>query len=249
VVDRRALTAEFRSPVQIRAAPQCDGTGDSPSPLGPDQPSLAITSRTPNFQREDIAERVLPLNVQRIEQFQPESALLSEAQEQRDVIVAAILTDVWRVLGELEREGNRTYETTFRMADFADSALKVAPVISTREEIQALLERVNGQQVSFAAEDEPLLALIDRWLKDETHVNPDREITLSTLASELEELAHEQRIPWESANPKSFGQYFRARRGTLTLLYGMTLRAGHAGSTVVSLHHRRNGDLGDLGEQ
>jgi hypothetical protein len=211
--------------------------------------SLAITSRTPNFQREDIAERLLPLNVQRIERFQPESALLSEVQEQRDAIVAAILTDVWRVLGELEREGNTTYATTFRMADFADFILKVAPVVSTREEVHALLERVNSQQLSFAAEDEPLLDLIDRWLEDETHVNPDREITLSTLASELEALAYGQRLPWEPANPKSFGQYFRARKGTLTRLYGMTLRAGHAGSTVVSFHHRRNGDLGDLGEQ
>ncbi len=115
--------------------------------------NVAVTSRTPNFTREDVAERLLPLNVQRIESFEPESALLADLLQRRDQIVSAIAVDV-------------------------------------------------------------------------------------------------RSLPWERGNPRSFGQYFRTRKGTLRSLYDMTERQGHAGATVVSFHHhRRSGDLGDLGDQ
>ena len=92
----------------------------------PVKANLAITSRTPNFRREDVAERLLPLNVMRIESFAPESALLNDVEARRQQILAAILGDVQRALCELQKMHDKTYRTTFRMADFADFALRVA---------------------------------------------------------------------------------------------------------------------------
>jgi ABC-type dipeptide/oligopeptide/nickel transport system ATPase component len=216
----------------------------------PIRASLAITSRTPNFQREDVAERLLPLHLERFVEFRSEAELLADVQEKRDALVAAIMRDLSLVVIELKARSCDTIRSNFRMADFADFALKIAPVVSTREQIAALLDRLSGQQVAFASEDEPLVVLIDDWLEDDTqHVNIEREITLPLLGAELADIAGSQWLPWDRSNSKSFGQYFRTRKGTLRQLYGMTERRRHAGTTAVSFHHRRNGDLGDLGEQ
>src|SRR5438105_3331359 len=83
-----------------------------------------------------------------------------------------------------------TNRTNFRMADFADFAIKIAPVLSTRDEILALLDRVSGEQVAFSSEGDPLLDLVDRRLADDSeHVNIFREVRSTTLASELEKTA------------------------------------------------------------
>ena len=95
--------------------------------------NLAVTSRTPNFRREDVAERLLPLTVTRIGEFEPEAALLDDVQARRQELVSAILADVQRALVALQDEGTKTYRTKFRMADFADFAITVAPVGETAD--------------------------------------------------------------------------------------------------------------------
>ena len=211
--------------------------------------NLAVTSRTPNFHREDVAERLLLLRVERIQQFASESARLTDVRAQRNVVVGAILKDVGRAVRELAHDRS-THATSFRMADFADFAIKVAPIVGkTGEEIRQMLDRLTNQQMGFAGEDEPLFEFIDEWLADEAHVNIERQITVPRLGTELADIAGKRAVPWDRGNPRSFGQYFRQRKGTLGQLYGMTERQGHAGSTAVSFKHRGNGDLGDLGDK
>jgi len=135
------------------------------------------------------------------------------------------------------------------MADFADFILKVAPVLSSRQEVEAILARLSQQQIGFASDEEPLLDLIDYWLADDSgHVNIDREIALTKLASELEALTeYGRKVPWEPGNPKSFGQYFRSRIGTLRERYDINERKAHGGAKVVSFR-RRPGGFGGLGD-
>jgi hypothetical protein len=138
------------------------------------------------------------------------------------------------------------------MADFADFVLKVAPVVSTRQEVEAVLNRLSRQQVAFAAEEEPLLPLIDAWLAgDGDAANIDREISTSSLRSELESLGNMNirvSTPWEAKNQKSFGQYFKQREGTLTSLYGMTKRSAQGGYHLVTFRRSRAGDFGGNGD-
>lgn len=211
---------------------------------------VAVTSRTPSFTREDVAERLLPLNIKALEGYTPESALQAETEEQRDAIVSAIVEDVWLALLALESQREQMNQVKFRMADFADFVLRIAPVLSTREEVEGVLTRLGSQQVALASQDEPMFGLIDQWLEDDSeHVNIDRDIALADFGAELERIAGIHPLPWQRGNSKSFGQYFRNRKGTLTRLYGMAAREGHGGTTVVSFHHGPRSDLGDLGYQ
>jgi hypothetical protein len=134
-----------------------------------------------------------------------------------------------------------------RMADFADFALRAAAVVSDRETVQALLDRLVTQQVEFSTDDDALLVLLDRWLADDSrHVNVEREIAQATLAKELEAFGP---CPWTPGQPKSFAQYLRPRREALRRLYGMTERKGHAGTKLLSFkHYRLSGDMGVMGD-
>jgi hypothetical protein len=202
--------------------------------------NLGITSRTPNFTREDIAERLLPLFVIRDGDFTPESALLQDVEARRNEIVGSLLLDVQRALYQLKEHGGKVHRTAFRMADFADFVLKIAPVLSTVDAVQTLLDRLAQQQVAFASQDEPLFEMLDRWLTQEhPYVNLEREVALSKLGEELDNLAFDCSLPWKRGNAKSFGQYVRNHKATLRELYQMTWREAHAGSVLVSFKPRQ----------
>ncbi len=215
----------------------------------PIRATLAITSRTPNFQREDVAERLLPLKLNRLEDFGPENALLADVQGQRNVLLAGIVRDVFLAVNELQRAQPRMDRSRFRLADFGDFALKVGPVFGKQtSDVKRLLCRLTTQQGSFATQDDQLFPLIDQWLAhDGEHVNIEREISTSDLGIELEALAAQHGVPWDRGNARSFGQYLRARAGTLTTRYQMESRSGHGGVTLIRLKAPKHGDLGELG--
>ena len=126
------------------------------------------------------------------------------------------------------------------MADFADFVMRVAPLLGAEGETEGLLNRLSGQQVSLASEDEALFELVDLWLKDDSAtVNIERDVSLGDLRSEVERLDETRPLPWARGNPKSFGQHFRGLKGTLGSLYGMTERSGHGGTVIVSFQHGR----------
>src|SRR5437660_9161539 len=86
---------------------------------------VGVTSRTPNFGREDVAERLLPLKLGRLNSFRPENELLAEVQERRIDLMAAIICDVYKAVVELQKARNERHQLQVRLADFADFALKV----------------------------------------------------------------------------------------------------------------------------
>lgn len=210
--------------------------------------NLAITSRTPNFKRDDIAERLLPLHVERFGEFVPEADLQRELQEQRDRLMEAVFQSVWKSVMALEDAASERLKTTFRMADFANFALKVSPaVLHGREAAAKMLQRLSSRQVEFSVEEDPLPGYLDTWLTNEAGgtVNPGRELSTSDLGTELERCIQDD-VPWQRGNAKSFGQYLRQRKATLQQLFEISVRTGHAGQTYVTIHRRRSGDLGDV---
>ncbi|MHC5057588.1 MAG: hypothetical protein ACYTKD_23175 [Planctomycetota bacterium] len=52
--------------------------------------SVGITSRTPHFRREDIADRLLLFYLKRLRSFTPESDLLQELENRRDEVMTEV---------------------------------------------------------------------------------------------------------------------------------------------------------------
>jgi hypothetical protein len=114
---------------------------------------VGITSRTPHFKREDVADRLLLFHVERLETFGAEGELLSELTAQRDTLMTELVGQLQRVLAALHDNKGKSYPTTFRIADFAQFVLRVADADGKLAEAQAMFERLGEEQLAFTAQE------------------------------------------------------------------------------------------------
>ncbi|MBX7135030.1 MAG: hypothetical protein K1X67_20375 [Fimbriimonadaceae bacterium] len=216
----------------------------------PIRATVGITSRTPEFRREDVAERLVPLKLERITTFGAENELLADVQRLRQSLLTAIIGDVYRAVCQLEKQKSHQHVSATRLADFASFATKVGPVLGMEQpDVDRLFNRLSGQQVAFVTQDDPLFELVRSWLAKQGNVN--REVSSTELMSELESLAPGGDVPWAAGNPRSFAAYTRDRAGTLRSMFSLRQRTGHAGASFLTLGGRLepSGAAGDSGDE
>lgn len=166
---------------------------------------LGITSRTLRFMdnQPDLPDRTLVLKLARLVDRQPEDELLNAVAQRRNVLWSELLDELNAVVRHL-KENPEPVRVSFRMADFASFALKVATLWGCREEIERALAKLERLQVNCAFENEPIHRLLELWLRDPS--NRGRELDAGMLHREWSKLAEENRIPWPFESGKSLGQ-------------------------------------------
>jgi len=185
---------------------------------------VALTSRTPHFRREDIADRLLLFNVERLETFAAESVLLQELASKRDALMTEVAGRVQQIVRSLDQKRGVPYPTAFRMADFARFALAIADAEGRLGEVEGTLQRATQEQLAFATQDDPVLEMIDRWLESSTNLG--RQVTTAELFAELLDMSRNSRptLPFDFKSAKGFGSYLAGAKGTLRELFGATDR-------------------------
>ena len=106
-----------------------------------------ITSRTPHFRREDVADRLLLFHIERLETFGAEGDLLNELTLHRNALMTELVGELQRVLGALEKTKGKSYKTSFRIADFAQFVLRTADAEGNFAEAEAMLNRLYADRV------------------------------------------------------------------------------------------------------
>ncbi len=182
---------------------------------------LAITSRTPHFRRDDVADRLLIVKVDRFENFVSEKDLLAEVIENRDALMSEVVYELQKVIRALQNAQGAPEAREFRMGDFADFALKIAAAEGREDEVRDALRKLAREQSAFALEDDSLLHLLEVWVE----ANPGQEISNSDLCARLTELAKKENTPFGFAGkPRSFAQRMRALRSNLAEYFDITER-------------------------
>jgi hypothetical protein len=183
---------------------------------------VGITSRTPHFKREDVADRLLLFHVERLETFGAEGELLSELTAQRDALMTELVGQLQRVLAALHENKGKSYPTTFRIADFAQFVLRVADAQGKLSEAQAMFERLGKEQLAFTVQDDPVLELLEDWVID----HAGDEVTTAQLFAALRSMANLSHPPrsFDFKSAVSFGHYLQSNRATLRALFGATDR-------------------------
>jgi hypothetical protein len=183
---------------------------------------VGITSRTPHFRREDVADRLLLFHVERLKTFGAEGELLGALTAQRDTLMTEVAGQLQRVLRALHKTKGKSYDSNFRIADFAQFVLKVADAEGRLEEAQAMLDRLGQEQLAFATQDDPIVELLEDWVK----TNAEREVTTNELYAALKELAGNAFPPraFDFRTAVGFGQYLQGHKATLGALFGATDR-------------------------
>jgi hypothetical protein len=132
---------------------------------------LGVTSRTPHFTRDDVADRLLCINFKRIKDdkgddcFIPENDLIQGVLDNRNQIISYIIFELQKILKALKETQGRSYRTKFRIADFAKFGLRINDVIGRKADFENILDKVCQAQKAFAVEEDSLLYVLKIFAK------------------------------------------------------------------------------------
>jgi len=154
-----------------------------------------VASKNPSsFRREDTADRLVILRLERRNDFGRPEALEAAIAALRPQLLGEYLYYVNRIVAEI-RSGvlDEQQDEGFRMADFAGLARVVGRVLEWSEgDVTDLLIAIQGEQIAFINEEDPLTDLLHKWVIYKTAGKPSnigRLINLFTLFQEMESLA------------------------------------------------------------
>jgi hypothetical protein len=180
---------------------------------------VGITSRTPHFRREDVADRLLLINVERFDSFSSANRLDEDIERHRDALMTEVVYMLQQIVGELERQKNLEISTKFRMADFAEFAVKIAPVLGVQTgDVEQVLRDLTTVQVEFTSLDEPLLLHLDGWLASGDNIG--QWVETKQLFDQLHRrwsTTQAGTFPWR--DPRRLGQHITSLRSTLERHY------------------------------
>lgn len=132
---------------------------------------IGVTSRTPQFTRDDVADRLICINFKRIkdekgdDSFIPENDLIQGVLDNRNQIISYIMLELQKILKALEETKDRSYRTKFRIADFAKFGLRINDVMGRKEEFANILDKVCQTQKDFAVEEDSLVYALKIFAK------------------------------------------------------------------------------------
>lgn len=184
---------------------------------------LAITSRTPKFRRDDVADRLLIMRLKRFDTFVAEKTMLDEVLRFRNQIMSEVIDHLQRVVQALDKYKGSGFSSTFRIADFADFATKVARFAGIEPAMQSIFDKLSHEQSRFTLEGEQIYELLSEWVQD----NEYKEVTTDTLCHELSDVAEKQGgVFIYKGKTRSFAQRLGNLRPNLEEFFHITDREG-----------------------
>ena len=159
--DRLALSAGSSSIVRRKLYT------DSDSVIIERQAIVGITAHSPKFGREDVADRLLLLNFERLKSFTSEAGLLETIFSQRNNLWGAIIHDIQTILSTpLPRIKD---VPQFRVEDFAYIGVWIARAIGMEHDFVASLQLVKTEQTGFSLAEDMILVQAMMDLADRTN--------------------------------------------------------------------------------
>jgi hypothetical protein len=197
---------------------------------------LAITSRTPQFRRDDVADRLLIMKVQRFDAFKSEKSLLTELLQNRQQIMSEVVYHLQEVVRALRAGQGVDDSGAFRMADFTDFAIKVARYTGVEDQVKVIFTKLTHEQSAFTLEGNSIFELLSAWAPQ----NAGREVTNADLCKELAELAKQEGTIFAyEGKTRAFAQVMSHVRSNLEEFFIITERSGGGRKTFFAFTPRQ----------
>lgn len=187
---------------------------------------VALTSRTPRFNRDDVSDRCLVFRTQRFQSFKTED-FLDDIIQGRNLLWSEALFTLRKFVSALEKEREERLETVMRLGDFGSFVLKLNR--QTRpdgeSEMNRIFEKLRAEQDFFTLTDDPVVDLLGIWTDKLT--NQNRSVLNPELFNDLKEIAstHNIRLPYDSA--RAFSNHLATIRESLTQEFVITENINH----------------------
>jgi hypothetical protein len=186
---------------------------------------IGLTARTPHFQRDDVADRLLIHRVRRIDEgeFVAEQELLASVLSERNRIMTDVMSQLQDAIRALKATAGRSYKTNFRMADFATFGLRLADAQGSQASVEGIFQRLCQEQAAFTLEGDSLPELLSHWLTDPR--NEQRWVDAAVLFQELASISEVEKLAFKYKSPRSLGQRLANTEHDLRTVLGVETRA------------------------
>ncbi|MFR1503544.1 MAG: TOTE conflict system archaeo-eukaryotic primase domain-containing protein [Opitutales bacterium] len=133
---------------------------------------VALTSRKPQFTRDDVADRLVCIFLGRLENnFIAEKDLDKEIMESRDEVMSYVISRLQIIIKNLKKNDDKTFKHVFRIADFADFALKSVDSEVEQNALKNLFSALAQQQKEFATQDDIIYTILKEFVSDKSNEN------------------------------------------------------------------------------
>ena len=133
---------------------------------------VALTSRKPQFTRDDVADRLICIYLGRLEnKFIAEKDLDKEIMESRDEVMSYVISRLQIIIKNLKKNDNKTFKHAFRIADFADFALKSVDSETEQNILKNLFSALVQQQKEFATQDDIIYTLLKEIISNKFNLS------------------------------------------------------------------------------
>ena len=189
---------------------------------------IALTSRTPSFRREDVADRLLILETLSIRgldgvKFRSSMDFFHDVESSRTELWAELISLCRSILGVIDSVDIRSIVVEgARMQDFARFTWIVGKALGCESMVQGIWDKLKTVQTDFALQADPFLPVHRIWLKN----NPGREISANKLDDELCQIALQMGREWPYRGGRSIGQKIKNLEERITEYCDIRLREG-----------------------
>ena len=203
---------------------------------------LGITSRTPHFRRDDVADRLLLMPVKRFDKIVPENILLSAILENRNAIMNEAVFLLQKAIRALKKWKDVQETGSFRMADFYSFGVKIAREEGNEERLKNIFAKMTQEQSLFTLGYDVIFELLSNWVNLESDngfgekiLNSEREVTSNVLNIELAELAEKKEVgyPYREKS-RAFAQRLSNILSNLMEYFDITVRKGQGRKKIFS---------------
>jgi len=194
---------------------------------------IGVTSRTPDFTRDDVADRILPFHVERKKDFMPLEEINQEIAEHRNQIMTEIILSLPKIIQAFKSNDSKNKTYKFRMADFASFGSRIFGHFGLENEFINLLTQLEKSQSDFTLVNEPIFDLLCIWAE----TNSYHWVENKQLCRDLSDLSLKHRIifPYEK-NERGFSQKITQIRSNLENYFVITSKT--AGGHKVLYNYR-----------
>lgn len=129
---------------------------------------LIITARTPRIKRDDIAERLILLDLDQLEAKKGERTLQETIDRYRNKFMSILISMLNDIVRHIREQGLSQKEETFRMADYASFLRTILQYVFGEGgdlHANAILHQITNAQSEYLINDDTLVELIEELLK------------------------------------------------------------------------------------
>ena len=190
---------------------------------------LAVTSRTPHFMREDVVDRMIPFKVKRWDKASPDDRTLSALMANRNVIMSELIDNLNRMISYYLCNPELDYETSFRIADFAEVGWvytrSMTAEIEKSEGLGNYWDRLLDKLINSQSEELllglPIYRCLKIWMQDEN--NHGRAVAAFELFGAFKIIEEKKSYGFRHQTTRSFGRSLANIRSNLQNFYRIEL--------------------------